>query len=111
MDVNYTWIIFTGLIAIFIPCMFGVIGLILPKAWVKAYAKRDGALDVVVTFISLGMWLILLSLVFRSHQNGIIEVDATYYNESLIELVLLSLIVLLMGIHGSFQLGMWRLRR
>ena len=108
---NVTWFILTGVLAVSIPCIFATIGFILPKAWVKAYKKRDKQIDVMVTFLSLSIWIIFLTLIIDSHNRGAILIDATYFNESLIEIILLSFIILTFGVHGSFQVGLWRGKR
>ena len=109
--INYTWMILSSLCAICVPCLFGVIGYYLPRSWLESYKRRDISVDVAVTFLSLSLWIIVLALVISSHISGVIRVDATYYNESLVEILLLSTIIILFGIHGSFQVGLWRLRR
>lgn len=97
-------ILFMALFAILIPIFFILLGTLLPEKIVRKYMKRDPKIDIVVTILFIGFSVILLYMVSMSHhKDGPILVDATYFNESLTEIVMFIILISLAGIHLSFQ--------
>jgi hypothetical protein len=97
--------IFTFLIGISL-----LISYMLPDRFVEWYAgKRDNAVDLGVSLLSLAFGSIIFDLIRRSVMvDGWVHISAVEFNEGIYELIVLGLFIPIIVIHLSMQFAILR---
>ena len=79
---------------------------IIPNSIVDLYKRYlDSSVDIGMSIMTNGFLIISWYIIFKSHTNdGGLIVDATMYNESMAELVLIGITIFISLIHTSLQI-------